>query len=141
MQVERYKSFDNGDVKSIIKNIDNLFIYENKAHKKYKIYLFKDFSNKIVYVGITNQLIINRLKNHISTRDIKKGNYYIEQFRLGNKLTVEITFDYNSKLLASITERILIDFVRRFINPDLLNRFCNWNEEIMLTEHPCYTKY
>lgn len=102
---------------------DNWKMYD-EDDKKYKVYCLRHpVNNNILYIGCTKRNLISRIKDHYSRYGIsKKEKYLIQLQNKGMYPNIEILYKFSNKIAARIVENLLINFVKRFVNPNLLNK-------------------
>lgn len=111
----------------------------NKIYNTYKIYGLYSLQGNIFYIGCTSN-ILTRLSGHATNN--YHGHYKTQLIRNyianGDKIKVVVFFSFNSKIIAGICERILINFVKKHINPYIFNMDARLDEEKMLVENKNY---
>jgi hypothetical protein len=95
-------------------------ICSESGANKYKIYAWF-LDGKIIYIGITKTTLFIRLTNHENNAVGYKRLLLNECISSGKKINVEILFSFQSRMIACISERVLINFCKKFINTDLIN--------------------
>jgi len=103
--------------------------------KPYKVYCIKDYDGKIIYIGCTKKKLSDRMSGHlIDTKMLRPdSNIFYHTFIRGEKLKVEILYDFHSKIFAGITERVLINFYKTHVDSGLFNKKCSLKEEHFTT--------
>ena len=93
--------------------------------KKYTVYAIIDPDNgKMVYVGCTGNLQ-SRLKQHYDySSNTKRWEYMTRLKHEGKEPIIKELYVFNNIITARVVERVIISFVKKFINPDLLNIIC-----------------
>ena len=94
-------------------------------NKRYTVYAIVDPDNgKMVYIGCTNNLQ-SRLKQHYNYSSNSKRWEYITKLKYeGKEPIIKELYVFSNIVTARIVERVIISFVKKYINPDLLNVIC-----------------
>lgn len=114
----------------------NSFDIDYSSFKKYKVYLLI-CDESIFYIGCTTDLKA-RAHSHISSinDNTKKFNYINDCIESGKRIQMRVAFEFEKKVLAAIAEKILIHFVRKFINTSLFNGYSTIDENKIIIENP-----
>jgi hypothetical protein len=108
--------------------IEKFEIQDCTFKKTYKIYAII-VNGVFKYIGITKTTVKYRIQGHLS--DNIKIQDLSNRF---DKIHVIILCDYNSKLIASVAEKVLIMFIHKHVNPDLINLKRYINEDAILSQ-------
>lgn len=99
-------------------------------YKKYKVYCLRQSSGNIFYIGCTKSTLMKRCGEHVNDSFTSKSRRHILESHInsGNKMSIQVLYDFDNKHSASITERILINFYKNYIDSSIINSHCIFEE-------------
>lgn len=114
-----------------------VFTFDNcDLLKKYKVYAIYE-KDKIIYIGCTNKHLRSRMIQHYSncihwTPRSKKEKHFLNCYNKDIPLHIKCLYSFNTKIVANIVESLLINFYKKFIDPDILNSKNTFSEHLVL---------
>ncbi len=105
---------------------DNWIKYDVDDNK-YKVYcLTHPINNNILYIGCTKNNLFLRIRQHFMwhKENSEKDIFFKQMRREGVYPNIAIIYKFDDKESALFIEKLLINFVREFVNPEILNA-CN----------------